>query len=72
MSMSHARRSARGTHNALLRWRPPDDPAVVEAHRALQFIAAEEFIERLLAERPGLTLQHRAELAAALLAGRPA
>lgn len=61
--------SARARHNVLLRYRSPDDPAVVEARRDLRAAQAEEYIKKLVDAAPPLSPQQLDKLA--LLLRRP-
>src|SRR5829696_8714124 len=53
---------ARGREAALKRHRPPDDPAVLAAVADRRNAAAEQYIQRLLAETPPLTAEERLHL----------
>lgn len=56
--------SDRARHNALKRYRPADDPAVVAAAAALRAARAEDHIRKLVAAWPPLDDDTRARLAA--------
>ncbi len=57
----------RGRHNALLRYRPADDPEVIEARRALKAARAADYVRELVENAPPLSLEQRARLAVLLL-----
>lgn len=59
--------SARARHNSLKRYRPADDPEVVDARRALRDARVEEHIRKLVANAPDLTAEQRSRLAVLLL-----
>lgn len=61
----------RARHNALRRYRPVDDPAVLDARRDLKAARAEEYIRRLVDDAPPLSAEQRDRLAL-LLRGAPA
>ncbi len=60
--------SARARHNSLRRYRPADDPEVVDARRALRDARLEEHVRKLVADAPDLTAEQRSKLAVLLLA----
>ena len=53
---------ARGREAALKRHRPPNDPAVLDAVTDRRNAAAEQYIQRLLAETPPLSAEERLHL----------
>lgn len=53
-------------HNALLRYRSPDDPVVVEARRDLRAARAEDYIKQLVDGFPPLTDSQKIKLAGLL------
>jgi hypothetical protein len=59
----------RGRHNALKRYRPADDPALVDARRDLRAARAEDYIRKLVEASPPLTDEQRAGLAVLLRSG---
>ena len=59
--------SARARHNALQRYRPADDPVVVDARRALRDARIEDHVRRIVATAPDLTAEQRSTLAVLLL-----
>ncbi len=61
--------SARARHNSLKRYRPDDDPTVVEARRDLRAARAEDYIRKLVNESPPLTDAMRDRLALILRGG---
>jgi hypothetical protein len=54
---------ARATHNALLRYRSPDDPVVQASARDLRAARLEDFIRKTVAAAPPLTPEQRDRLA---------
>ena len=58
--------SARGRLNAYKRHRAADDPAILEARRALKALQAENYVRRLVDEAPPLTPSQRDRLAVLL------
>lgn len=58
----------RGRLNALKRWRPADDPAVLDAQRELGVAVLAQHIARVLSETP-LTAAQREQLCGVLLGG---
>lgn len=61
------RTAERARLNALKRYRPADDPEVVQAAVALKSGRAEDYISDLVAQAPPLSEVQRARLAALLL-----
>jgi hypothetical protein len=59
---------ARAREAALKRHRPADDPAIVAAVAERRNAAAEQYIQRLLAETPPLTAEERLHLTRLLTA----
>jgi hypothetical protein len=53
---------ARAREAALKRHRPPDDPAIAAAVADRRNAAAEQYIQRLLAETPPLTAEEKLHL----------
>lgn len=64
--------SARARHNALLRYRPDDDPAVTAARAALREAKLADHIKSIVDDAPPLSAEQRSRLAVLLLspAGR--
>lgn len=60
----------RARHNALRRYRGPEDPEVLTALRDLRAARAEDYVRRLVDEAPPLTDEQRDRLAL-LLRRRP-
>ncbi len=58
--------SARGRLNAYKRYRPADDPAIIEARRDLKALRAADYVRRLIDEAPPLTASQRDNLAVLL------
>ena len=58
--------SARGRLNAYKRYRPADDPVIIEARRDLKARRAEDYVRRLVDEAPPLTPSQRDKLAVLL------
>ena len=58
--------NARGRLNAYKRYRPADDPDVIEARRDLKALRAESYVRRLVDEAPPLTPSQRDKLAVLL------
>ncbi len=61
--------SARARHNSLKRYRPDDDPEVLQARRELRAARAEDYIKQLVDSAPRLTEAQRSRLAVLLLSG---
>lgn len=59
----------RARHNALRRYRPDDDPQVIEARRALKAARAEDYVRQLVDSAPPLTDEQRSRLASILQGG---
>lgn len=59
----------RARHNALRRYRSPDDPVVVDARRDLKVARAAEYVRDLVDAAPVLTAEQRSRLAVLLLTG---
>jgi hypothetical protein len=55
-------RAASRRENALKRYREPNDPVLVDAIRQRRAVAAEEYIQRLLADTPPLTAEDKLHL----------
>jgi hypothetical protein len=64
------RTAERGRLNALKRYRPANDPEVVQAAVALKAGRAEDYIRAVVDTMPPLSESQRARLAVLLLAGR--
>lgn len=64
--------SARARHNVLLRYRPADDPVVIEARRELRAAQLAEHIAKVVAQAPPLTNDQRNRLALLLRGGASA
>lgn len=60
----------RARHTALKRYRPDDDPEVVDARRELKALRFEEYVQKTIAEAPPLTDDQLERIAALLRAGR--
>ncbi len=60
---------ARNKHNALARYRAPDDPELLSAKRDLRAACAEDYIRELVASAPELTAAQRDRLALLLRGG---
>jgi hypothetical protein len=60
----------RARHNALKRYRPTDDPEVVESGRELKARRFEEYVKETIAAAPALTDAQLERIAALLRAGR--
>jgi hypothetical protein len=63
-------REARARHNALTRYRDPDDPELLNARRDLKAARLADHIRKTVDEAPPLTDAQRARLAG-LLSGGP-
>ena len=61
--------SARARHNSLKRYRPDDDPRVIEARRDLRAARAEDYIRKLVESAPPLTDEQRDRLTVLLHGG---
>ena len=64
--------AARARHNALKRYRDPDDPAIADAQRDLRAAKLEDHIRQVVDQAPGLTPDQADRLAALLHGGAPA
>jgi hypothetical protein len=58
---------ARAREAALKRHRKPDDPAITAAIAERRYVAAEEYVRRIVAEAPPLSAEQRSRLAVLLL-----
>lgn len=65
-------RTARSRHNALSRYRADDDPELLAAKSEMRAEALANYIERVAAEAPPLSLEQRERLAVAILRGNRA
>ncbi len=61
--------AARGRHNALKRYRSPDDPELVDARRQLKAEHLAAYIKKTVDEAPPLTPEQRDRLALLLRGG---
>lgn len=61
--------SRRGRLNSLRRYRPADDPAVVEAARDLKAEALADYVRKVVDQAPPLTAEQRDRIAALLRPG---